>query len=109
MSDLKEISKLLVLIGGILGLIYGILTLIDSPFGLFGFNLIGTLDGLIIGIIQILISLIVLATSGVVSISFLKFDSNWIVYLILGIVMVVVGLGLPGILVIIGAILLLIK
>ncbi|MHA1909347.1 MAG: hypothetical protein ACW98Y_18765, partial [Candidatus Thorarchaeota archaeon] len=74
--------------------------------GLITFDFLA-LGGLINGIILIVISLIVLATSGVVDIPALKFDNSWIVILILGIVMWVFGGDLASILVILGAILLL--
>ncbi|MHA2424194.1 MAG: hypothetical protein ACXAEF_05370 [Candidatus Thorarchaeota archaeon] len=106
MADFKEISKWLVLIGGILGLVFGILQVLLMPFGVITFPLFA-LDGMIQGIILIVLSLIVLATSGVVNIPALKFDNNWIVILILGILMWVFGGDIASILVILGAILLL--
>ncbi len=106
MANLKEISKWLVVIGGILGLLQGILTILAMPFGL-GINL--GLDPLIMGIIAIVLSLIALATSGIVNIPALKFDFNWIVLLILGILMFIFASDLGGILVIVGAILMLVK
>ncbi|MHA1934759.1 MAG: hypothetical protein ACW97A_05720 [Candidatus Thorarchaeota archaeon] len=106
MADLKEISKWLVLLGGILGILYGVLQMANMGWGLITFPLFA-LDGLIMGIILIVLSLIVLATSGVVDIPALKFDNNWVVILILGILMWIFGGDLASVLVIIGAILLL--
>ncbi|MHA1772244.1 MAG: hypothetical protein ACTSYL_00895 [Candidatus Thorarchaeota archaeon] len=107
-SDTTKISNILVLIGGLLCLLYGILSIIGAPFALLpGLNLGGALGGLIMGIIQIILGLVTLATSGVVNIPALKLEKNWIILLILGIVMYLFAAGLPGILVIIGAILLL--
>ena len=106
MADLKEISKWLVVIGGILGLLEGILTIIGAP--IFGGGIF-LLEGWITGIIAIILALIALATSGIVDIPALKFDFNWIVLIILGILMYVFGSGLGGILIILGAILMLIK
>lgn len=105
MAELKEIAKWLVVIGGLLGLLEGILTII----GMTIFGGFGLLDPLISGIIAIILSLIALATSGVVDIKALKFDFNWVVLIILGVLMYVFASGLGGILVIIGAILMLIK
>ena len=107
MANMKEISKWLVVIGGILGLLQGILTILGMGFGL-GISIF-VLDGLIMGIIAIILSLIALATSGVVDIPALKFDFNWIVLLILGILMFIFASDLGGILVIVGAILMLVK
>ncbi len=107
-SDMTKISGILVVIGGLLCLLYGILNIIGAPFGILpGLGLGGILGGLIIGIIQIILGLVALATSGFVNIPALKLEKNWIILLILGIVMYLFAAGLPGILVIIGAILLL--
>jgi len=109
MADLKEISKILVMLGGILGVIFGILkSLLITGWGWISFPLFA-LGGVVEGIILIIVSLIVLATSGVVKIPALKFDNNWIILLILGIVMWIFGGDLGSILVIVGAILLVVK
>ncbi len=106
MANLKEISKWLVIIGGVVGLLQGILTIIGGSISLIT---VLTLNPLIMGIIAILISLVVLATSGVVNIPALKFDNNWIILLILGILLFVFASDIAGILVIIGAILLVVE
>ncbi|MCF2135973.1 MAG: hypothetical protein K9W43_01925 [Candidatus Thorarchaeota archaeon] len=107
-SDTTKVANILILLGGIFCLLYGILTIIGAPFALLpGLNIGGALGGLIIGIIQIILALVTLATSGVVKIPALKLEKNWVIILILGIIMYVFAAGLPGILVIIGAILLL--
>jgi hypothetical protein len=109
MADLKEVSKFFVVLGGILGVAFGILkSLSITGWEFISFPLL-PLEGFIEGIILIIVSLIVLATSGVVKIPALKFDNNWIILLILGIVMWVFSGGLASIFVIIGAILLVIK
>jgi hypothetical protein len=113
--NMKELSRIFVIIGGILGLIYGIISVLGAvasglawlvflpaPFTIPGLELVW-------GIVLIILSLIALATSGVVSISMLKMDNNWIILIIIGILMYVFGGGLAAILVIIGAILLLLK
>ncbi|MFX0044596.1 MAG: hypothetical protein ACFE8Z_01990 [Candidatus Hermodarchaeota archaeon] len=110
MADLKEIGQLLVLLGGVIGLLFGIL--IAMNMGLVFLpevGLVGFIGGLFTGAILILLSLIVLATSGAVNIPALKFDNNWIVLLILGILMYIFGGDLGAILVIIGAILYIVK
>jgi len=109
MADLKEISKILIMLGGILGLIFGILkVLLIGGWGWVSFPLLA-LGGVVEGIILIIVSLIVLASSGVVKIPALAFANTAIVMLILGIVMWLFGGGLGSILVIVGAILLFIK
>ncbi|MBD3406779.1 MAG: hypothetical protein GF411_11750 [Candidatus Lokiarchaeota archaeon] len=104
-SDIKKLANLLVLLGGILGVVWGILALLNMPFtfGLPGIDL--SVLGIFTAIILIILSFAVLATSGVVSIPMLKFDNNWVIILILGILVYIFGGGLPGILIIIGAIL----
>ncbi|MFW9907051.1 MAG: hypothetical protein ACFFEF_00635 [Candidatus Thorarchaeota archaeon] len=109
MSDMKEIAKILFILGGVLGILFGILTMANMGIRLISLEILGAVGPLIYGIIQVLLGLIVLATSGVIKIPALKFESNWILYLIFGILMVIFGSDLAGILVIIGAILLLIK
>ena len=84
MADLKKIGDLLILLGGILGLIEGILT-----------------------VLGLLFSLIALVNSGVIKISALEFSNKWLVVLIMGVLMYLFSSTLGGALVIIGAILLL--
>jgi len=109
MADLKKIGELLVIIGGIVGLILGITQALNL--GTFGIGLwgIGILGPLIEGIILIILSLIVLVTSGVLNIPALKFDNNWLVLLIFGILMLLFNGGIGALLVIIGAILYVVK
>ncbi|TFG28030.1 hypothetical protein EU527_17840 [Candidatus Thorarchaeota archaeon] len=109
MADLKKIGDLLVLIGALIGLIQGILLLIPgNTFFIGGYvNLLGTyLDGLVIGILAILFSLIALVNSGFLKIKALDFGkkNKFIVILIIGILMVLFASDLGGILVILGAI-----
>jgi hypothetical protein len=109
MANLKKIGELLVLLGGIVGLILGIAQALN--FGTFGIGLwgIGILGPFIEGILLVLLSLIVLATSGVLNIPALKFDNNWLVLLIFGVLMLLFNGGIGALLVIIGAILYVVK
>ncbi|MHA2139917.1 MAG: hypothetical protein ACXADC_02255 [Candidatus Thorarchaeota archaeon] len=109
MANLKKIGELLVVIGGIVGLIFGISQALN--FGTFGFGLwgIGILGSLIEGILLVLLSLIVLVTSGVLNIPRLKFDNNWLVLLIFGVLMLLFNGGIGALLVIVGAILYVVK
>jgi hypothetical protein len=105
-TDLKKIGDLLILIGGLIGLIQGILLVLNMPFtilpGLGDFGL----GNLVWGILAILFSLIALVNSGFIKISALEFSNKWLVVLIMGILMYLFSSGLGGVLVIIGAILL---
>ncbi len=108
MSDLKKIGDLLILLGGIIGLIQGILLIIGSPFTILpGLGTDFGLGSLIWGILAILFSLIALVNSGFIKIGALEFGNKWLVVLIMGILMYLFSSGLGGVLVIIGAILLL--
>ena len=106
-STLQQIGEILVLIGAIVALIQGILMIVGWGWSLIPiFWSIGF--GIIFGIITIIVALITLATSGVIPFP-LKLEKNWIMLLILGIVLIIFGGDVGGILVILGAILLLIN
>lgn len=107
MADLKKIGDLLILLGGILGLIEGILTVLGLSWLAFLPSVAWGFSGLIIGILGILFSLIALVNSGVIKISALEFSNKWLVVLIMGVLMYLFSSTLGGALVIIGAILLL--
>lgn len=107
MADLKKIGDLLILLGGLIGLIQGILMVIGTPFTILpGLGTDFGLGPLIWGILAILFSLIALVNSGVIKISALEFSNKWLIVLIMGILMYLFSSGLGGVLVIIGAILL---
>lgn len=106
MADLKKIGELLILLGGLIGLIQGILLVLGLPFTILpGLGSFG-IDALIWGILAILFSLIALVNSGFIKISALEFSNKWLVVLIMGILMYLFSSGLGGVLVILGAILL---
>lgn len=107
MADLKNIGDLLILLGGIIGLIEGILTVLGISVLAFLPYVPWGLGPLITGILGILFSLIALVNSGTIKISALEFSNKWLVVLIMGILMYLFASGLGGALVIIGAILLL--
>ncbi len=106
MADLKKIGNLLILLGGIIGLIEGILTVLGLPYLAFLPYISFGLGALVTGILGILFSLIALVNSGVIKISALEFSNKWLVVLIMGILMYLFASGLGGVLVIIGSILL---
>ncbi|RDE13669.1 MAG: hypothetical protein C4K47_06010 [Candidatus Thorarchaeota archaeon] len=108
-TQANKIGQLLVLLGGIIGLLFGIMDvlLIANPLHAYFPTLEFGIGAVIVGAILIILSLAVLATSGAVKIKFLTFDNNWIVLLILGILMYIFAGGIGAILVILGAILML--
>jgi hypothetical protein len=107
MADLKKIGDLLILLGGILGLVEGILTVLGIPFLVFLPTIMWGFSGLVIGILGILFSLIALVNSGTITIKALEFSNKWLIVLIMGVLMYAFSSRLGGALVIIGAILLL--
>lgn len=108
-SQIAKIGDLLVLIGAIVSLIFGILMLLAIPFGVVPW-FIGGLGfwpiRIIFGIVVILLSLITLATAGAITFKW-KLKSSWVMYLLLGILLLIFGGDIGAVLVIIGAILLL--
>ncbi len=108
-SQAYKIGQLFVLLGGIVGLLFGIMDILNFANPLSGYfpTISLGLTGIIIGIVLIILSLAVLATSGAVDIKALKFGNNWVVLLILGILMYIFAGGIGAILVILGAILML--
>ena len=109
MSDLHKIGDILILIGGIIGLIEGILTVLNLPYLAFLPYANFGLGYMVTGILGILFSLIALVNSGSIKIKVLEFSNKWLIVLIMGILMYLFASGLGGILVIIGSLLLLIK
>ena len=113
-SDLRKWSEILVLIGAIIALIEGILTILGIGFfsfwsiGPYISHLLTGIFNLVFGIIIIIFALITLATSGVIKFP-LAFEKNWIMLLILSIILIVFGANLGGGIALIGAILLLIE
>ncbi|MHA2407375.1 MAG: hypothetical protein ACXACA_03270 [Candidatus Ranarchaeia archaeon] len=105
----KSLSDILVLLGAVISLIFGILNIVGiGVFGLGLWSIGGYLPGfdLIIAIILIIFSLITLATTEVIKFPW-KFKKNWTMLLVLGIILLILGGGIGAVLVIIGAILLL--
>ncbi|MBD3157258.1 MAG: hypothetical protein GF309_00590 [Candidatus Lokiarchaeota archaeon] len=106
----QEFGNLLVVMGGIIGLIYGLLDILGWGTSIAGeFSILGPILGpaanIVLGIVGIVVALIILATSGMVDIPALKMEKNWIILVILGIVLAILDAYIPGIIVIIGALL----
>jgi hypothetical protein len=111
LSDIKKIGDILILLGGIVGLIEGILVILQMNYLAFlpYYHIFGTAGYLIEGVLGILFSLIALVNSGTIKIKALEFSNKWLVVLIMGILMYLFASGIGGVLVIIGSLLLLVK
>ncbi|MHA1673879.1 MAG: hypothetical protein ACTSYI_09640 [Promethearchaeota archaeon] len=116
MAKNTGLAKILAIIGGILVLVDGVLSLLgilldafSLPFNLpGGGGLYGGLGPLLNAIIAIVIGLFILISTGVVKSSKTKVGFNGIIILVLGILALVFGGFIGPVLVIIGGILLLI-
>ncbi|MFW9907053.1 MAG: hypothetical protein ACFFEF_00645 [Candidatus Thorarchaeota archaeon] len=110
-SDTYLVGQLLVVFGAIVSFIFGVLYLLNVGVGvtfLPSLNLAGILGAItnfLLGIILVILSLITLATYGIIKIPTITFERNQLVLLILGVAMYVFGGTLGGVLVVIGSIL----
>jgi len=102
-SEIKNIGRILALLGALVCLIFGILAIIGSSIHIAQFYVISGLTGIIYGIILIILALIVLASYGIIDLS-LKFKVSWVMILIIGIVAYLFGGDLGAILLILSAI-----
>ncbi len=109
MADMKETSKILVILGGIVGLLEGILSFTGTWVGPWGGIFTDPGMAIIRIVVVVIFSLIALATSGAVEIKALKLQFNMVVLLVVGIVLLFFGASFGGILVVLGGILLLLK
>jgi len=114
MSNLKGIAKILAIIGGILCIIAGVFKIIGgggipSFFELSFLSFLGGLEGIVLGIIAIVIGLLILISSGVVGSKKAKLGFNGVVLLILGILALMFADQLGGILTIVAAVLMFLK
>ncbi len=112
-SDAQRLGEILILLGTLVSLFFGILFILDLGVGITFLptlnlsGILGALTTIFRGGSLILVSIITLASSGKIDFDPLELGRSWIIYLILGLVMYVLGGTLGGLLVIIGAILLL--
>jgi hypothetical protein len=105
-SQNTKLSDVLILLGAIIALIIGVLDILgigSLGLGIWSINSFIPGVGLIIAIVLILFALITLATTEVIKFPW-KFTKNWSMILILGIILLLLGGGIGGLLVIIGAI-----
>jgi hypothetical protein len=107
------VGQLLVVFGAIVTFVFGVLYLLNVGVGvtflpsLDLLGVLGTLNNLIIGVSLIILSLVTLATFGVLNIPRIKLEKNLLVLFFLGVVAYLLGGTLGGVLVIIGSILML--
>ena len=112
-SDYQRMGELLVVLGAIVSFFFGILHILS--FGAWvSFlpsvdlsSLLGGFENIGRGLILIVVSTITLATSGTVNLPALQLEKNWAVLIVLGALMYIFGGTLGGILVFIGAIMML--
>ena len=102
-KEIKNIGRILTLLGALVCLIFGILFILGTPFMFAQFYFIGGLTGIVYGILLIILALIVFASYGVIDLS-IRFKPSWIILLIVGIVAYIFGGGLGAVLIILGAI-----
>jgi len=105
-SRIAAVGEVLVLIGAIVSLLFGFLTILGMSYTLVPhFALLaGVVFNVIFGIIVIILSLVTLATAGAIEFRW-KLEKNWAMYLLLGILLLIFGGDIGAVLVIIGAIL----
>jgi hypothetical protein len=102
-KEIKNLGRILALLGAIVCLILGILYILDTPFVLIPSGIAIGLTNLVRGILLIILSLVVFASFGVLDIS-LKFKVSWVMVLIVGILAWVFGGTLGALLLILSAI-----
>ena len=110
MSGLKQIAKILAIIGGILSIFEGVMMILGKSgisrlLDLSFLSFLAGLTGIVMGIIAIVIGLLILISSGVVGSKKAKLGFNGVVLLILGILAILLASELGGLLTIIAAVL----
>jgi hypothetical protein len=102
-SEIKNIGRILALLGALVCVIWGILAILGAAPHIAQFYIVPGLTGLIYGIILIILGLIIFASYGLLNIS-LKFKVSWLMLLIIGIVAYIFGGDLGAVLLILAAI-----
>ncbi|WXG45011.1 MAG: hypothetical protein WED04_13470 [Promethearchaeati archaeon SRVP18_Atabeyarchaeia-1] len=102
-KEIKNIGRILALLGALVCLIWGILDIVSVAPHFAQFYVIPGLTSIILGILLIILSLVVFASYGFVDIS-LKFKVSWLMILIIGIVAYILGGDLGALLLILSAI-----
>ncbi|MFW9919570.1 MAG: hypothetical protein ACFFED_08225 [Candidatus Thorarchaeota archaeon] len=112
-SDTFFVGEVLIVFGAIVSFIFGLLYFLNLgvsvsflPF-LNIWGILGAITNLFIGIVLILLSLITLATFGILKIPLLRLQRNVLAFLILGFLTYMSGGTLGGVFIIIGALLML--
>lgn len=114
MSNLSGIAKILAIIGGILSIFEGVMKIlgksgIGKVLDLSFLSFLAGLEGIVLGIIAIIIGLLILISSGVVSSKKTSLGFNGVVLLILGILAFLFASELGGVLTIVAAVLMFLK
>lgn len=112
-SDARIIGEAFILFGSIVAMIIGALFIVNFSsllrFGFWFFNLNGMVVGMgyvIQGVLLISLSLVVLDTCGSIKIPFIQLANDWVVILVLGVVMFLLGGHIGALIVVVGALLL---
>ena len=105
-KEIKNIGRILTLLGALVCFIFGILYILGTPFFFaspFLLALPAAVVNFVRGVLLIILAVIIFASYGLVDIS-LKFKVSWIMVLIIGIVAWLFGGDLGALLIILGAI-----
>lgn len=102
-KEIRNLGRLLALLGAIACVIQGILFIIGSPFNIVSLNFLPGLAAIIYGIVLIILGLIVLASYGIIDLS-TKFKVSWVMLLIVAIIALIFKGDLGGLLLILAAI-----
>jgi hypothetical protein len=105
-KEIKNIGRILTLLGALVCLVFGILRIIGTPYVLALPPLVAlpaAIANIVMGILLIILSLIVFASYGLVDIS-VKFKVSWIMVLIIGIIAWLFGGDIGAVLIILGGI-----
>ncbi len=112
-SDTYLVGQFLVIFGAIVSFVFGVLYLLNVGVGvtflpsLDLIGILGAVHNLLLGILLVILSLVTLATFGVLNIPRIQLQNNLLVLFLLGLVTFLFGGTLGGVLVIIGSILML--
>lgn len=112
-SDTFLVGQFLVVFGAIVSFVFGVLYLLNVGVGvtflpsLDLIGILGAINNLLLGILLVILSLVTLATFGVLNIPRITLQNNLLVLFLLGVVTFLFGGTLGGALVVIGSILML--
>ncbi len=112
-SDARTIGEAFIVFGSVVGMLIGALFIVNFSsllrFGFWFFNLNDVLVGMgyiVQGVLLISLSLLILDTCGAIKIPFIQLEYNWLIVLLLGLVMFLLGGHIGALIVVTGALLL---